>query len=80
MHLKDLMNRTLDDVTYLRDYDTISQELWDAYYYLWYYGTFRYGDSRDNLPRQTIEEIQAALSPGDLLIFQEYLGNLKINA
>lgn len=77
MHLKDLMDRSLDDVTWLRDYGTISEELWDAYYYLWYYGTFRYVCHPSP---ESLETIQAALSPSDLITFQEYLEKLKINA
>jgi len=78
MHLEDLMHRTLDDVTYLHDYGTIGDDLWDAYYWLWYYGTSRYGSH--NAPTIYISEIQAALSPRDLLTFQEYVDKLKINA
>lgn len=77
MHLKDLMDRTLDDVTYLRDYGTISEELWDAYYYLWFYGSFKYGH---HILPESLDTIQAALSPGDLLTFQEYMEKFKINA
>ena len=73
--LKTIMNRTLDDVTYLRDYGTITEELWDAYYYLWFWGCFRYGEHPcpDN-----IEAIQGHLSPDNLLVFQEYMDRLFI--
>ena len=77
MHLKDLMDRTLDDVTWLRDYGTISETLWNAYYFLWFRSSIRFAHYE---PSKMIEEIQSALSPSDLITFQEYVENLKINA
>jgi len=75
--LKTLMDKTLDDVSYLRDYGTISEELWDACYYLWYGKVYRHGDY--HLP-ESLDTIQASLSPDNLLVFQEYSENFnKIN-
>ncbi len=76
MNLKDLMDRMLDDVTYLRDYGTISEQLWDAYYYLWFHGAVRFGS---HLLPESLETIQANLSPDDLLTFQAYLARLVID-
>lgn len=75
MTLKDLMDRTLDDVSYLRDYGTIPESLYDAYYYLWYHGIYRYG--QHELP-ENIEAIRATLCPDDLLTFQAYMEKFKI--
>ena len=73
--LKTLMNKSLDDVSYLRDYGSITEELWAAYYYLWYHGRFKYGGHY--LP-ESLETIRNNLSPGNLLVFQEYVERFKI--
>lgn len=71
--LKTLMNKTLDDVAYLVDYGSISESLYDAYYYLWYWSIFRHGE---HYPPESRESIQSSLSPGNLLVFQEYMDRL----